>query len=463
MPHYDAVIIGAGQAGEPLAHALAKAGRKTALIERGYLGGTCVNHGCTPVKTMAASARIVHLARRAREFGVDGTEAARVNLAAVIERKRKIVQDSRRRLEKGLTDVPNLELIKGEAHFTAAKALLVSNATTAQEITADHIFINVGTRPSMLPIEGIDRVRVFDETSLMEIETLPEHLVILGGGYIGVEFAQMFRRFGSQVTLIEAGEQILQQEDRDVADDIANVLRGEDVRILLNTKAERVTTAPDGNIELYVSAVNANQTLRCTHLLMAVGRTPNTDSLNLDAAGIATDDEGYIRTGDRLETNIAGVYALGDVKGGPAFTHIAYDDYRIICRNLLNGGGATITDRILPYVVFTDPPLGRVGMNEQQAREAGRSYKVVCLPMSSTAIGEEYGETQGYMKALMDPTSEHILGCAIFGYMAGEVMSQLQIAMMGNLPYTALRDGIFAHPSLAEAFNNLFTFEEDES
>jgi pyruvate/2-oxoglutarate dehydrogenase complex dihydrolipoamide dehydrogenase (E3) component len=290
----------------------------------------------------------------------------------------------------------------------------------------------------------------------MELDSVPDHLLVIGGGYIGLEFGQMFRRFGSQVTIIQRGPMLLAREDADVAHEVANILREDGVEVLLETRPLRVERIADGTIHLTVQTAEKERTLSGSHLLLAAGRIPNTDWLNLEAAGVATDKRGFIHVNERLETNVPGIYALGDVKGGPAFTHISYDDFRIIRTNLIEHGNASIRDRLVPYTVFIDPQLGRVGVSETEAREQGRHIQIAKMPMNYVARALEVDESRGFMKAVIDADTQQILGCAVLGIEGGEIMSMLQIAIMGKLPYTALRDGVFAHPTLAESLNNLF-------
>ncbi len=456
VEQFDAIIIGSGQAGNPLAAALAQAGWKTAIIEREHVGGTCINVGCTPTKTMVASARVAYLARRAADYGVS-TGPVTVDMAFVRQRKRSIVASWSSGSQQRLESAEGIELIMGEASFTAAKSITVQvQDGSRRDLTADTIFINTGARNAAPPIDGLDSVPAYDSTALMELDSVPEHLLVLGGGYIGLEFGQMFRRFGSQVTIIQRGKHLLPREDADIGETVAEILREDGIAVLLEGNTQRVEQDAQGNILLTVHTPTGARTLIGSHLLVAVGRAFNTDRLNVAAAGLETGRKGELIVNERLETNVPGIYALGDVKGGPAFTHISYDDFRIIRTNLLEGGNATTTNRLVPYTVFIDPQLGRVGLSEQEARDQGRNFRVASIPMTYVARALETDEPRGMMKVLVDADTDQIIGVAILGLEGGELAGALQIAMMGNLPYTALQEGIFSHPTLVEAFNNLF-------
>jgi pyruvate/2-oxoglutarate dehydrogenase complex dihydrolipoamide dehydrogenase (E3) component len=459
--HYDAIVIGAGQAGVPLATTLAKARRKTALVEREHVGGTCINEGCTPTKTMVASAKVAYFDRRSTDYGVSDGQVT-VDMVSVRQRKRDIVDSFRTGGEKRLHDA-GVEVIMGEARFTSPKELEVNlNGGETVRLTADNIFINVGARPANPPIEGLDSVPTLNSTTIMELDEVPEHLLVLGGSYVGLEFAQMFRRFGSQVTVVQRGEQLMSREDPDVAEAVAEIMREDGLEVLLETQTQRTERGDDGRIRLTLSTPEGERTLEGSHLLVAAGRPPNTDRLDLAAAGVETDRRGQIRVNERLETNVPGVWALGDVKGGPAFTHISYDDFRIIRTNLLEGGNATIADRKVPYTVFIDPQLGRAGLSEQEAREQDLNIRVAKIPMSYVARAIEVDETRGFMKAIVDADTDQVLGCAILGVEGGEIAAMLQIAMMGEVPYTTLRDTVFSHPTLSESLNTLFAAVEQE-
>ena len=452
---YDAIVIGAGQSGGPLSTDLARAGYKTAIIEREHVGGTCINEGCTPTKTMVASARIAYLAKRAADYGVE-TGPIGIDMTVVRKRKRDIVDSFRGGSERRIKQTEGVDLLMGEASFIGPKTIEVHmNTGETRQLTANLIFINTGERPAIPHVEGIEQVPTINSTTIMELDTVPEHLLILGGGYIGLEFGQMFRRFGSQVTIVQRGKQLLAREDSDIAEAVADILREDGITILLETAAQSVKQE-NGHIQLTARTPQGEQVLSGSHLLTAAGRTPNTDRLNLQATGVQTDKRGYIQVNDKLETNVPGIYGLGDVKGPPAFTHISYDDYRILRTNIIEHGNASIAHRLVPYTVFIDPQLGRVGLSETEARQQGRNIKVAKMPMDYVARALEVDESRGVMKAIVDADSKQILGCAILGIEGGEIMSMLEIAMMGHVPYPVLQEGIFAHPTLAESLNNLF-------
>lgn len=453
---FDLLVIGAGQGGGPLAGKAAEAGWRVALVERAHVGGSCVNEGCTPTKTMVASARVAHLARRAADYGVR-TGPVSVDLTTVRQRKRDIVERFRSGSKKGLTSKEGLTLLMGEASFTGPRAVEVTlNDGGTRTLTAERIVVNTGTRPFILPIEGLASVDYLTNSSIMELAEVPDHLVVLGGGYIGLEFGQMFHRFGSDVTIIQRGDQLLDREDADVAEAIADILREQGLTVHLGTEASAVTQAADGTITVTATQDGNTVDAAGSHLLVATGRRPNTDALALEAAGLATDDRGYLPVNERLETDVPGIYAIGDVKGGPAFTHISYDDYRILKANWWENGDRTTEGRMVPYTVFIDPQLGRIGLSEEQARAAGHDMRVAHLPMTSVARALETDETHGFMKAVVDANTDQILGATILGVEGGEIASVLQMAMMGNVPYTALRDGVFSHPTYTESLNNLF-------
>jgi pyruvate/2-oxoglutarate dehydrogenase complex dihydrolipoamide dehydrogenase (E3) component len=457
MPNaYDAIVIGTGQSGKPLSVALAKAGRKTAVIEREHVGGTCINTGCTPTKTLIASARTAYAARGAGRYGVSAG-AVSVNLAKAVARKDKIVESFRQHGRETLENTKNLDLIFGEASFKDSRSVVVKlQGGGSRSLGADTIIINTGGSPHVPPIPGLIDAPVCDSTSIMELTHLPDHLLVLGGGYIALEFGQMFGRFGSRVSLVEKESHLVSREDPDVFEEVEKILREDGLELHLDSAATKVETQDDGQIALTVNSPQGEKTLIGSHLLVAIGRVPNSKDLNLAAAGVETDQRGYIKVNSRLETNVAGIYAIGDIKGGPAFTHISYDDFRILQENLLRGGSATITGRLVPNTTFIDPQLASVGMNETEAKRQRRKVRVAKLPMSQVARAIEVSETRGFLKAIVDAESGEILGCTMLGIEGGELMSMIQIAMMGKLPYTVLNEAIFAHPTLAESLNNLF-------
>ena len=455
---YDAIVIGASTAAvSRLCPTLAQAGWKTALIEREHVGGTCVNIGCMPTKAMVASARVAYLAHRASDYGVN-TAPVSVDMARVRQRKRDLVNTLRGFAQGLIEKAKGLDLFQGVARFTGPKSVEVRlNDGGVTRLTADTIFIDTGAKPGKPAVPGLDSVSTLDSTSIMELDTLPEHLLTLGGGYIGVEFSQMFRRFGSRVTIVQSQERLLVQEDPDVADAVTNILREDGIEVLLEANTIKAEQTADGRIQLTVNTREQDGfTLTGSHLLVATGRVPNTEQLDLEAVGIETDETGAIRVNERLETSVPGVYALGDVKGGPAFTHVAYNDYYILRTNLLEGGNATTKGRVVPNTIFIDPQLGRVGLTETEARAQGCNIRIAKLPMAMVLRAIDVGETRGFMKAIVDADTDQILGAVILGIEGGEIMSMLQLAMMGNLPYTALRDGMLSHPTLAESLNTLF-------
>ena len=455
VKQYDGIIIGSGQGANPLARALAGTGSKTALIERQYVGGTCINYGCTPTKTMVASGRVAYLARRAGDYGVQ-VGKIEIDMGKVRERKRAIVQSFRQGGERRIRETANLDFLQGEATFVDPNTLEIKVSDgQVLRVNGKTIFINTGCRPAVPPLSGLNEVPWLDSTSIMELDRVPEHLLVLGGGYIGLEFGQMFRRFGSAVTVVQRGRQLLAREDPDVAEAVAAILQEDGIEIVLEAEAIRVGKAADNSLRLTVKTPSGERVLTGSHLLVAPGRVPNVESLNLAAAGVATDSKGFIRVNEFLETNIPGIYAMGDVNGGPAFTHISYDDFRILKTNLIDGGKTSILGRLVPYTVFIDPQLGRVGLTENEARAQDLNFRVAKMPMTWVARALEVDESRGFMKVIIDAASGRIVGCAILGIEGGEIMSMVQIAMMGNLTDTQLRNAIFAHPTLAESLNNL--------
>lgn len=450
---FDSIIIGTGQSGKPLALFLAGEGKKVAVIERGDVGGSCINYGCTPSKTMAASAKAAYMTKRSKEYGIN-IRSFKVDLKKIIKRKNEIVKEFRESGEESLKKNKNVIFIRGSASFINRNTV-AANKTDGKnsELSSEIIYINTGGRPKIPSIPGLDKINYLDSTSIMELKEVPAHLLVLGGGYIGMEFGQMFRRFGSKVTIAEHGDQLLKREDKDIADEIKKIFEEDGIKILLNKEAAKIEKKPEGKIKVYFKDEGS---ITATHLLIAAGHTPNTEDLNLPAAGIETDSSGYIKVDEYLRTNVKGIFALGDVKGGPAFTHISYDDFRIIRDNLKSPGSASTAGRFVPYVVFIDPQLGRVGLNEKEAGKLGKKFLTAKMPMSYIARTIESNATKGLMKIIIDPGTETILGCSVLGMEGGEILAMIQIAMMGKLKYKSLKDGIFAHPTLAESLNNIF-------
>ncbi len=456
METFDAIIIGSGQAGSPLAVSLAKQGLRTAIIERSHLGGTCINTGCTPTKAMIGSAQAAYTAKNSQDLGVT-TAHVQVDFQKIIARKDKIVENFRAGSANSLEDKENIALVRGQARFIDKKMVEVAlNEGGKRVLKADKIFIDTGSKTHVPDIEGIETSGYLDNRTIMELHELPEHLMIIGGGYIGLEFGQMFHRFGSKVSIFQHGEHIADHEDDDVADELANILQDEGIDIHLNSSIESVSKS-GAFVTLSGSFSGKKQQYTGTHLLVATGRMPNTGELQLDKTGVKTGEKGYITVNNKLETNIEGIYALGDVKGGPQFTHVSYNDYLIVAANLPeNKTPATTDQRILTYTMFTEPQLGRAGLTEKQAKEKGIRYKVAKLPMKKVARGIETGHTEGFMKALVDESNDKIIGTAMLCMEGGEIASAVLIAMMGGLTYQQLRDGMFAHPTLTESLNNLF-------
>ncbi|MEJ7560319.1 MAG: mercuric reductase [Pedobacter sp.] len=460
MEHYDVIIIGAGQAGIPLAKKLALAGKRTAVIEKRIVGGTCINDGCTPTKAMIASAQALYRAKNAGDLGVN-IGNIEVDFKRIKARKDEIVKSFQQSAQKGLESTDGVDLIMGEATFSGEKQLTVTNFHGEEQIvTADLIFINTGTKAKIPDIKGLETIEYLTSTTILDLQEVPEHLVIVGGNYIGLEFGQMFQRFGSQVTILEKSASIMGREDDDVSEEINKILEEEGLTILTDTNVESVEKK-DGLISLNLLVDGNTRTLTATHVLVAIGRAPQTAALNLQVSGVNTDDKGNIIVDDKLQTNVKDIYALGDVKGGPAFTHIAYNDYTIVYRNLIEQTQLSTNGRPVPYCMFTDPQLGRIGISEKEAKEKGLDYLVAKIPMEQVARGIETGETRGFMKAIVDRKSKEILGACILAAEGGEIVSVLQMAMQGGITYEQIRYGIFAHPTYSESLNNLFMKLED--
>jgi pyruvate/2-oxoglutarate dehydrogenase complex dihydrolipoamide dehydrogenase (E3) component len=445
---FDAIVIGTGQAGKPLSYALADLGWKVALIERAELGGSCINTGCTPTKTMVASAQVAHYAREAARWGVR-VSGVSVDMPAVVARKNQVVQNARTSIQKRIDARPNIKLVRGPARFIAPHQVQVG----AEVFESEKIFINTGTRPAVPQIPGLETVPFLTNETIMDLQTVPEHLLVLGGGYIGLEFGQMFRRFGSRVTIIHNSERLLPKEDPDIVSSLQNALVAEGLEFRFNVVTKRVENR-SGAIALTVESGGA-ETLQGSHLLVATGRKTNIDDLGLEAAGVLSDARGYIKVNGRMETNVPGIWALGDVKGGPAFTHISYNDYQIVYANIVEGKNLTIENRYLPYALFTDPQLGRVGITETQARASGRKFKMGTFPMTSVARAIERDETAGLMKIIVDAQTDRILGAAILGSEGGETVQILGAMILADAPYTVLKGAVYIHPTLAEGFFGL--------
>jgi len=455
VQEYDALIIGTGQGGTPLSKKLAKAGWKTAIVERAAIGGTCINTGCTPTKTLIASARAAYVVAHARQWGVE-VDGYHIHLPEMLKRKQEVVDMFRTGTEKGFGKTDGLTVIKGTASFTGPKEVTVTTAEGEKMVcTAKKIFINAGCTAAVPEVEGISGVTYYTAASMMEVQVVPEHLIIIGSGYIGLEFGQLYRRLGSKVTILEKSKRILAKEDEDTAEEMENILTGEGVVFSKSTTVLKATEV-DGKVTLTVKEGENEKVLEGTHLLIAAGRKPAVEQLNLAAAGVSTDEKGFIKVDELLQTSAPDIYALGDVKGGPQFTHIAYNDYIILYNNLVKDKHYSTRERIVPYCVFTDPQLGRAGITEKEAREKGLPYKVVKFPGKNIARAIESGDTRGWMKAVINTSDDTLLGVAIIGEQGGEVMSVMQMAMLGNIKWPQLRETIFAHPLYAESINNLF-------
>jgi len=460
MKTYDAIIIGSGQAGTPLAKKLAKAGKKTAIIEKRYVGGTCVNDGCTPTKALVASARMAYMATR-KDLGVEVNDY-KIDFLAIMQRKDALVEKSRNGGQKGLEETENLDLIFGDASFIGKKTLNVKlNAGGEEEMTAELIFIDTGAKTTIPEINGLKTVPYLTSTTILDLKELPESLIIIGGNYIGLEFGQMFSRFGSKITILEKGKTIMSKEDADVSETVTQFLTEEGLEILSGIEINKIEKSPEGKITLTIKKDNQQQQITASHLLVAVGRSPQTKNLGLEKTGVEVDEKGYIKVNDKLETTAEGVYALGDVKPGPAFTHIAYNDHLVVLKNLLENANVSIKGRPVPYCMFTDPQLGHIGLSENEARKQGLDILVAKLPMEKVARAVETNETKGFMKAVVDAKTNQVLGATVLGYEGGEVMAVLQMAMQGKITAHELRENIFAHPTMSESINNLFmTIEE---
>jgi pyruvate/2-oxoglutarate dehydrogenase complex dihydrolipoamide dehydrogenase (E3) component len=443
----DAIIIGSGQAGPFLAAKLAAAGMRTALIEREHLGGTCVNDGCMPTKTLVASARAAHMARRAADYGVSLVGGVAVDMTVVKARKDRIVNQSIQNLTQWLTDMPNFRLVRGHARFTSAHAVQVDG----EVLEAPKIFINVGGRAVLPDWPGLHGVPMLTNTTILELDTLPEHLLVVGGSYIGLEFAQMYRRFGARVTVLEAADRLIVREDPEVSREVQAMLEAEGVKFHLGVRGAQAMALPGGaGMRVAFNAAGVAHRVDASHALAAVGRRPNTDDLGLQCTAIATDAHGFIHVDDQLRTNVAGVWALGDVNGRGAFTHTSYNDHEIVAANLLGGATRSVTERIPAYALFTDPPLGRIGMNEAEVRASGRPALVGVLPMTRVGRAKERGETRGFMKVLVDAQSERILGAALLCIEGDEIVHSLLDLMYAGASYKVAQRATHIHPTVSE-------------
>ena len=445
MPHYDAIVVGTGQSGPALARRLVAAGWKVAIIERKLFGGTCVNTGCTPTKTLIASAYAAHVVRRAADYGVRVEGTINVDMKAVKARKDAVVAPSRNGVERSLKTLQGCTVYQGHGRFVAEKKVAVNDA----ELSADRIFLNVGARATIPPIPGLDQVPYLTNSSMMDIDFLPAHLVILGGSYIGLEFAQAYRRFGSEVTVIELGPRLIGREDEDVSRAVADFLKDEGIDVRVDSKV--VSLEKQGNaIAVTVESAGKSSQIVGTHVLVAIGRRPNTDDLGLDRAGIATDAHGYIQVDDQLRTNVPGIWAMGDCNGRGAFTHTSWNDFEIVAANLLDNDPRRVSDRVTAYALYTDPPLGRAGMTEAEVRKAGKPALIATLAMEDVSRAYEKGETKGFMKILVDRDSKRILGASFLGLSGDEVIHSVLDVMYAKAPYTVIQRAMHIHPTVSE-------------
>ncbi|MCG5481579.1 MAG: FAD-containing oxidoreductase [Ensifer alkalisoli] len=442
--HFDAIIVGAGQAGPSLAGRLTEAGKTVALVERKFFGGTCVNTGCTPTKAMVASAYAIHTARRGAEYGMT-TAPISVDFDRVMARKDKIRLDSRSSVENWLKGMTNCTVFEGHAQFEGPREMRVGS----ERISGERIFLNVGGRAAVPDLPGINDIPYLTNSSLMDLDHLPKHLVIIGGSYVGLEFAQMFRRFGSDVTVIEKGPRLISREDPEVSDAIRAILEKEGIHIRLNAECIRFAKQADG-ISAGVDCTSGAPEVVGSDVLLATGRRPNTDDLRLDKAGVKTDERGYIEVDDVLQTNVPHIFALGDCNGRGVFTHTAYNDFEIVAANLLDNDPRKVSDRIQTYALYIDPPLGRAGMTESEARKSGRKLLIGTRPMTRVARAVEKGETEGFMKVIVDADTEEILGAAILGTGGDEAVHSVLDVMYAKEPYTTIKRAMHIHPTVTE-------------
>lgn len=450
---YEVLVLGSGEAGKYLAWTMSAAGHRTAVIERRFIGGSCPNIACLPSKNMIHSAKVKSLAAHGSAFGLD-TGPIGTDMQAVQQRKRRMVEDLIS-VHVGRYEAAGVELIMGNARFVAPRAVEVHReGADTRVITGERVFLNVGTRATLPDVAGLMGAAPMTHIEALDLERVPEHLIVLGGGYVGLELAQAMRRFGSEVTVIERGPQLAGREDPDVAAAILELFRDEGIEVLLNTEVRHVDGRSGKGVRVRFVGANGDQTIEASDLLVAAGRTPNTGGIGADVAGVDLDSRGYIRVNERLETTAPGVWAMGDCAGSPQFTHVAFDDFRIV-RDNLKGGSRTTRNRLVPYCMFTDPELARVGLNEAEARSRQIAYRVARMPMAAVLRTRTISEPRGFMKMLIDGGSDRILGFTVFGAEASELMATVQTAMLGNLPYTALRDALFAHPTAAEGLTLL--------
>ena len=442
---YDAILIGAGQAGPALAGRLAGEGMKVAIVERKLFGGTCVNTGCIPTKTLVASARAAYVAKRAADFGVTINGSIAVDMKKVKERKDGVVRRSNEGVEKWLKGMENAAVYEGHARFAGPHTVEVGDAI----LEADKIFVNVGARATIPPVEGISTVPYLTNSGMMDVDSLPEHLVIVGGGYIALEFGQMYRRFGSEVTIVQRSSRLLSKEDADVSTAVQEILENEGVQVCTNTRDLSVRNE-NGRIAVRLKCNDEAMEVSGSHLLVAAGRTPNTDDLGLDSAAIETDPRGFIEVDDQLRTNVDGVWALGECNGKGAFTHTAYNDFEIVAANLLDGDPRRVSDRIFAFGLFIDPPLGRVGLTEKQVLASGRKALKATRPMTRVGRAVEKGETQGFMKVLVDAETRQILGASVLGVGGDEVIHSILDVMYAKAPYTVIQRAVHIHPTVTE-------------
>lgn len=445
---YDAIIIGAGQAGVPLARKFAKRGWTVAVAEGNKLGGSCVNYGCTPSKTLIASARAAYMARRGPDFGVQSGKI-RIDFKTVMKRVHKVVENSRSGIESSFNDLENVTLYREYASFESATRVRVGK----EVIEAPRIFINTGSRAAMPDIPGLDLVDPLDNVSILDLEAVPKRLVVIGGGYVGVEYAQAFQRLGSDVTIVDHGGQLLSHEDADIAEHVKGILENEGVRVILNAKVTRLKKTANG-VSVSLKGDDVPKTVSGTHVLAALGRVPNTDRLNLEAAGLETDDDGFIPVDGQMRTKVDGIWALGDVNGRGAFTHTSWDDHLAALAGI-DGGEKTADGRPTIYAVYCDPPLGRVGIGEAEARESGKNVQMATMPMSSVSRAIERDETQGMMKVLVDADTKQFLGAALLGIGGDEVIHTIADQMYAQAPYTVIENGVHIHPTVTELLPSL--------